>query len=189
MKNFALADRYANALSGVVQDDELDDVLNGVQRMRDLFTHHHELHTCLANPAITIELREKVLDEVIQREEVPTQVKGLMHTLLERHRMDQVEPIAEVFEHIVDKRRGRVVVHVTVAEPLTSESEELLREGLEKYSGKQVRLAVKEDPSIIGGVIAEIGGRVIDGSLRTRVQKIKDTLIAEEIALDEIAGN
>jgi F-type H+-transporting ATPase subunit delta len=189
VKNYALAERYAGALNSVVEDGDLEAVLHGVQRVRDLFDHHHELHACLANPAITIELREKVLDEVIEREGVPEQVKGLLHTLLERRRMEQLDPIAQVFEDLVDERLNRVTAQVTVARPLTDESEAVLREGLEAYSGKQVRLVFHEDPSIIGGIVAKLEGRVIDGSLRTRVQKIKDRMIAEEIALDEIAGD
>ena len=189
MKNYALAERYAGALSSVVEDAELEEVLAGLIRVRDLFNHHYELHACLANPAITIELRENVLDEVIEREGVPTQVKGLMHTLLERRRMDQVDPITQVFEELVDARLNRVTAQVTVAKPLTAENEAMLRQGLEAYSGKQVRLVLEEDPAIFGGIVAIIDGRVIDGSLRTRVQKIKDRMIAEEIALDEIAGD
>jgi len=189
VKNYALAERYAGALNSVVEDGDLDSVLHGVQRVRDLFNQHHELHACLANPAITIELREKVLDEVIQREGVPEQVKGLLHTLLERRRMEQLDPIAQVFEDMVDDRLNRVTAQVTVAQPLTNDNEAALRQGLEAYSGKQVRLVFHEDPAIIGGVVALIDGRVIDGSLRTRVQKLKDRMIAEEIALDEIAGD
>lgn len=189
MKNYALAERYAGALSSVVKDDDLETVLHGVQRISNLFNQHHELHACLANPAITIELREQVLDEVIQREEVPAEVKGLLHTLLERRRMEQLEPIAQVFEELVDARLNRVTAQVTVAQPLNEENEAILRKGLEEFSGKQVRILYQEDPSIIGGIVAKIEGRVIDGSLRTRVQRIKDRMIAEEIALDEIAGN
>ena len=189
MKSYALAERYAGALDSVVEDHELEPVLHGLQRINDLFNEHHELHSCLANPAITIELREKVLDEVIEREGVPGPVKGLLHTLLERRRMEQLDPITKVFDELVDARKNRVTAHVTVAQPLNEDNEALLRQGLEEYSGKQVRLIYHEDPSIIGGIVAQIGGRVIDGSLRTRVQKIKDRMIAEEIALDEAAGD
>ncbi len=190
MKDFLLAERYAGALLGTIEDDaRLDGIGQALNELVESITANHDLHTCLANPAITIEARERVLDEVLQKAGAPDEVKRLLHILLERGRIEWIETVAMVFEQLVDERLNRVTATVTAAHEISEANRRQIQEGLERFSGKQVRIKVQEDPGIIGGIIAEIEGTVIDGCLRSRVQRIKEQLIAQEISLDEIASN
>lgn len=182
MKDYLAAERYAKALSAVIEDSaRLDGVLEDLRGIADLLLASHDLSSCLGNPAIDVTLREKVLDDVLARTDAAGCVKRLMHELLERGRIGVLPSIVELFEDVVDVRLGRTTAVVTTAAPLDDAQTERLRAGLSRFSGKQVRLKFKTDPNIIGGVKARIGGQVIDGSLRTRLQHIKNALIAEEL--------
>ncbi|MEA3365166.1 MAG: ATP synthase F1 subunit delta, partial [Candidatus Hydrogenedentes bacterium] len=93
------------------------------------------------------------------------------------------------FEEIVDARLNRVAVRITTVAPLSAEQEKRLKEKLSAYTGKSVRLQCHVDPEIIGGVVARIGWQVIDDSVRTRLARLKEALIAEEVKSYETPGD
>ena len=182
MGNYLIAGRYAVALSGALEDDGvLQTELDRLCDLSELFSTHHDLHSCLANPAIDAALREKVLDEVLDSLGIGGPSRNLAHELLERGRMVLLPDIVQVFSDLVDDRLGRVTAVVKTALPLTDEQKDTLTKGLAAYSNKNVRLRCEVDGDLIGGVVARIGGEVIDGSLRTQLDNLKDMLIAAEI--------
>jgi F-type H+-transporting ATPase subunit delta len=190
MTDYLIADRYAGALSAALPDDDrLESVLASLREISDLFDAHHELHSCLANPAIEVHLREQVLDEVLRRLDAEKLVMRLVHQLMERGRMRLLSETVTRFEEIVDARLNRVAARITTVAPLTPEQEERLKGKLSEYAGKSVRLKCNVEPDIIGGVIARIGWQVIDDSVRARLARLKEALIAEEVKPYETPGN
>jgi F-type H+-transporting ATPase subunit delta len=190
MTDYLIADRYASALSRALTDDsELEGALASLREISDLFDAHHELHSCLANPAIEIHLREQVLDEVLRRLGTETLVMRLVHELMERGRMKLLSETVMRFEEIVDARLNRVAARITTVAPLSAEQEKRLKEKLSAYTGKSVRLQYRVDPEIIGGVVARIGWQVIDDSVRARLARLKEALIAEEVKSYETPGD
>lgn len=182
MTDYLIADRYANALSAALPDkNRLESVLASLREISDLFDTHHELHSCLANPAIEVRSRREVLDEVLQRLGAETVVMRLVYQLMERGRMQLLSETVTRFEEIVDERLDRVAARVTTAAPLSSEQQEQLKGKLSEYAEKTVRLKCMIEPEIIGGVVARIGWQVIDDSVRTRLARLREALIAEEI--------
>ncbi len=190
MTGYLIADRYAGALSAALtEDSQLETALASLQEISSLFDAHHELHSCLSNPAIEVHLREKVLDEVLQRLGAQQAVVRLVHELMERGRMPVLRETVMRFEEIVDARLNRVAARVTTAGPLRPEQQQQLQGKLSAYAGKSVRLKCTVDPEVIGGVVARIGWKVIDDSVRTRLTKLKDALIAEEVEPHENSGD
>lgn len=182
MGNHLIADRYARALSGAIEDDGvLQQELDRLYELSELFSTHHDLHSCLSNPAIDAALRVKVLDEVLDSLEITGPCRNLAHELLERGRMALLAEIVQAFSDLVDERLDRVTAVVTTALPLTDEQKDTLTKGLAAYSNKNVRLRCEVDAELIGGVVVRIGGEVLDGSLRTQLDNLKDTLIAAEL--------
>ena len=84
--------------------------------------------------------------------------------------------IAEEFNRLVDDEEGRMSAEVTTATPLDSAHEERLREALSRRTGREVRLEIKVDASLIGGAVAKVGDLVFDGSLRTQLSKLRANL-------------
>lgn len=179
MADFMIAARYAKALAGVIEDAQgLEEARDALQAVSELFSTHHDLHSCLANPSIQVAQREHVLDDLLEKLGFAGPVKNLIHHLLERGRMDLLDEIACSFTAIVDERMGRVAAHVATALELSNDDKQFLSAQLSKWSGKEVRMHCEVDPEIIGGVIAHLQGTVIDGSLRTRLAQLKETLLA-----------
>jgi F-type H+-transporting ATPase subunit delta len=190
MTDYLIADRYASALSAALPDDShLESALASLQQISDLFDEHHELHSCLANPAIEVHLREQVLDEVLRRLGAEQTVMRLVHQLMERDRMQVLAETVTRFEEIVDARLNRVAARITTSKALSPAEAERLKGKLSQHAGKAVRLKCSVDPEIIGGVVARIGWQVIDDSVRTRLARLKDALIAEDVKPYEDSGD
>lgn len=186
MKNRLIATRYAQGLGMALdKDSDLEPVLHGLQRFADLLEQEEELRAVLLNPSLNRSMRNALLEAVCTREETPVPVVRLLDLMLRRSRLAYVRDVAAIFEQIVDGRLNRIEARVTTATPLTGDLEERLRHGLAQYSGKAVRLTSEVDPSIIDGVVVHMGEQVIDGSLYTQLERLKETLLTEEMVFDE----
>jgi F-type H+-transporting ATPase subunit delta len=161
--------------------EELESARETLADLTELFQTHHDLHSCLENPAIQVAYRENVLDEILRRTEAMGAVKALMHEMLERGRIALLPQISEVFTEEVDDRLNQTSAVATSAAPLTQAQRQQLVKSLEAYAGKNVRLLEKVDPDVIGGVVVRMGGYVLDGSVRTRLMHMKESLLAQEI--------
>jgi F-type H+-transporting ATPase subunit delta len=181
MRNRIVAMRYAGALARALEQHELEHAADAMNSVSELFTTHHDLHSALANPSIPIEKREQVLRDVTSRLQLEPAVKKLLHELFERGRIALLPDIAVEFMRLADDRLGRVAAEVTSARPLTDSQRETLSASLAKRTGKQVRLVCHVDPDIIGGIVAQVGGEIIDGSLRTRLGNLEHALIAQDV--------
>jgi F-type H+-transporting ATPase subunit delta len=181
MKNYLAAQRYAKALSGAIPDPEpLERALSWLQDFAALLADHAELRSVLQNPAIQSTARLAVLDEVLVKTGADPILRSFVHELFRRGRMDIVAEIADVFGRIADQRLNRVTARVTTAQPVTDEQAERIRAGLSSYARKDVRLRIKVDQAIIGGLVVKMDGTVIDGSLRARLKQLRSALLSEE---------
>jgi len=181
MKNYLIAERYAKALSNSIPDAaQLDAAMTALQRVRDLYVAEHDLRITLANPAIDVKKRAAVLADVLRAEAIAPVVARLAEVLLRRGRIAILPDVATVFATQVDKRLNRVTAAVRTAVPLTDDQRARLQAALARFSGKTVHLACDVDRTILGGVVARMGGQVLDGSLRTRLERMKTALLAKE---------
>lgn len=173
MKNALISNRYAKALSAaIVDDDQLDANLEALDAISEMFTESELLYGVLNDPALHVEERLGVLETLLKRIDAPKLAHNTVVLLLRRHRIALLPMVAELFRRRVDERCERVTATVTTALPLTDEQAEPLRLGLEKYVGRDVRMHRLVDETIVGGVIAEIAGVIIDGSVRARLKRI-----------------
>lgn len=176
-----IAERYARALAAAVEDDaQLDSVLNALEDFSAVYTGHKDLSQVLENQTLPQTAREAVLREVLDLAERPEVVQRLLLTLLRRGRISEIGDVVSALGEIVDARLGRIRAEVKAAAELSPEQLQRIKSGLEKYSGKTVQMETRIDPEIMGGVIVRLGGTVIDGSLRARLNRIRATLLTEE---------
>lgn len=178
-----IAVRYARALALVLADDEaLEPAAQELRALAALFGEHAELRAALFNNAIGLGRRRNVLDDIARALAVSQPVARLAAVLLGRGRLQDVASVAEAFEDIVDERLNRVGARVTTAHELTAEHEAELQRSLNAYTGKDVLLRKRVNPKIIGGVRVDMRGKVIDGTLRTGLRRLREHLLAEETA-------
>ncbi len=176
MKNTVLAKRYAKALFAVGKEDNTLEAFNeSLQALAEVL-EDAEIFDALTNPIYPLDVRRKVmasLGEAVKADEVMLRFLDL---LVEKRRAGVVAVIAEVFQGMVDDYHNRCRGTVVTATEIDAALGDKVRETLEKITGKQVELTMVVDPAIIGGMIAKVGDLVLDGSIKTQLQGLKDSI-------------
>jgi ATP synthase F1 delta subunit len=185
VRELALAIRYAEALFLAARErNALDAVAQDVASVQELL-RDRKLLAFLESPQILDEDKEAVVRRVF-RERVHPLVVDLLLLLLDKHRISHLPDILEMFQRRLDEYRGILKARVVTAVPLPDEEAERLRRNLEARTGKKVVLEREVDPSILGGVTVILGNRIIDGSLRNGLEKVRQYLL--EATVHEPAG-
>ena len=120
--------------------------------------------------------RRGVLGAVCDRLGVKPSVKNFLLFLIDQRRLIDFEAIREEYARLADEAAGRMQAEIVSASDLQEAQRERLTNALARRTGRQIELVVKVDPELIGGVIAKVGGVVFDGSLRTQLSQLHDSL-------------
>ncbi|MGH2757378.1 MAG: ATP synthase F1 subunit delta [Actinomycetota bacterium] len=165
---------YAEALFRVVQaEGELDRVEDELFRFGKLLEQNHELKQALSDQSMDKAQREKVLDELLA-DKVSPHTLGLLTFIVAQGRARQLPQILERVASLAAEVRQSVVAEVRSAVPLDESQQAKLAESLSKATRKNVTVKVIVDPSVIGGVVAKVGDTVIDGTIKRRLEQLKE---------------
>jgi F-type H+-transporting ATPase subunit delta len=165
---------YAEALFKVVQaEGELDRVEDELFRFGKLLETNHELKQALSDQSIDKIQRVKVLDELLS-DKVSSHTLGLLAFVVEQGRARQLPQILKGLSDLAAEARNSVVAEVRSAIPLDAKQRKDLAAALSKATGKKVEVKVLVDPSVIGGIVAKVGDTVIDGTIRRRLEQLKE---------------
>lgn len=134
-----------------------------------------DLVQALGNPAIPFTTRERLLGETLGRG-LEAKPLNLLRLLLQRGRIETLPQVASEFGALDDRRQGLSRAVATSAEPLGPTEVKALTERLETLSGGRTALTTQTDPSLLGGVVVRIGDRLIDGSVRGRLERLRGRL-------------
>jgi F-type H+-transporting ATPase subunit delta len=173
----SLARRYAKAVFEIgVAQGGLDKLGADIRALANAMKESPELTAALTSPAIQRADRRKVIDALLQRLGVVSTTRNLLYVLLEGERLGTLPAIARELDRMIEARAGRVSAEVVSARPLEPAQLSELVAVLEKLSGKKVTVHKREDPELLGGVVAKVGDTIYDGSLRTELQNLRDEL-------------
>ncbi len=165
---------YADALFRVVQaEGELERVEDELFRFGKTLESHHELKQALSDQNIDRDQRVEMLEDLLS-DKVSPHTLGLLRFVVEQGRARQLPQILERLSDLAAEARNSVVAEVRSAVPLSGEQREELAKALSSATGKNVEVKVLVDPSVIGGVVATVGETVIDGSVRRRLQQLRE---------------
>src|SRR3990170_1355222 len=165
---------YAEGLFSVVSaEGELDRVEDELFRFGKLLETNHELKQALSDQSIDKAQRIKVLEELLE-DKVSTHTLGLLSFIVTQGRARQLPPILAELSDLAADARNSVVAEVRTAAPIDDRQKKALAEALSKATGKKVEVKVLVDPSIIGGIVAKVGDTVIDGSVRRRLEQLRE---------------
>lgn len=167
---------YAVALYGLAAESGAqDEYVTSLRVVVDALKAHPQYVDFLASPGIPIRERLAALEEAFLSS-VHEHVLSLTQLLCEKGAIASLPDIAAEYKRMVDEyhRRSQAIVRSSV--PLTEDERVRLREKLEKMSGHSVKLVCQLDPTLLGGVVVEMDGRCIDGSLRRRLHEVKDVM-------------
>ena len=173
-----IAQRYAKALMKLaVAADQIEPVTEGLDTVADALAESERLADFLAESKIPLTAKERAVTDLLAATQVPPLVATFVRFVTGKRRILLLPEIRTVFHRLADERMGRAHAEVVVATPLSADQESRLKERLERLSGKQITLQVQVEPEILGGAVTRIGSTVWDGSLRGRLNHVRQTII------------
>ena len=173
------ANRYARALMDVLYPDGAEDGLKQLESFNSVLKDYPDARRLLENPTFSVDRRKRLLKEVSDALSFDKRVVTFINILVDRKRLALIAEVISEYRRLLDERLGIVRAEVTAAHPLDTAQQHELAAKLEQVTGKQVRMEVAVDPSLIGGVIAQVGSTIYDGSVRQQLHAFKSRLIQE----------
>ncbi len=178
MSNVPVARRYARALLDAA-GTQADQVLEQLEGIVHYLESQPELFSAISSPTMTRTERLGLVETIITHSTEPqSAVANLLRLLNERNRFSALPFIARQFRDLVDLRMGRIRGQVTSATKLGDEQVAAIQKQLETLTQRSIALETKVDPSLIGGVVAQVGSHQYDGSLRSQLAELGRTLMS-----------
>ena len=171
-----IAKEYAEALFLLAcEEGEEKEIMTVLEEVEALFGETPELMELFSSPGIPQKERQEAIATVLGGS-LPTHALSFLQLLCEKGRIRAFGSCVEEYRSLLRLRESVISAKVTTAVPLTEEELQGLVRSLEKKSGKTVLPECSVDPSLLGGVIVEMEGTVMDGSLRHRLQELKEVI-------------
>jgi F-type H+-transporting ATPase subunit delta len=168
--------RFAEAAFAVARDsNQLDAWLDALEQASSIYDNH-AASLFLTSPVVAAEKKRAVLAELLPN--VLPEVERFLAILARRDRLELVPEIALVYQRLLNEYRGIAVAQVTTAVPINDQQKAVIASRLGQRLGKRVIVETRVDASILGGVVAQIGDNVIDGSVRGRLERLRRALTA-----------
>lgn len=169
--------RYATALFELARDEKsVDAVKADLDRFAAMLADSAELRRLVRSPVFSADVQLKALAAVLDKAGITGIAANFLKVLTTNRRLFAVDDVIRAFRALVAKFKGEATADVTVAEQLNDKNLDALKSALKTVTGKDVALNVKVDPSIIGGLVVKLGSRMIDSSLRTKLNSIKHAM-------------
>ena len=169
--------RYATALFELARDQNLVDAVKAdLDKFDALLNESADLKRLVRSPVFAADAQSKALSAVLDKAGIAGIAANFLKVLTANRRLFAVADVIRAYRALVAKFKGETTADVTVAEALSDKNLDALKVALKSVTGKDVALNVKVDPSIIGGLVVKLGSRMVDGSLRTKLNSIKHAM-------------
>lgn len=169
--------RYATALFELARDEKsIDAVKADLEKFEAMLADSADLKRLVRSPVFAADAQSKALSAVLAKAGISGTAANFLKVLTANRRLFTVADTIRAFRALVAKFRGEATAEVTVAEQLNDKNLDALKAALKTVTGKDVALNVNVDPSIIGGLVVKLGSRMVDSSLRTKLNSIKNAM-------------
>ena len=169
--------RYATALFELAREEKsVDAVKADLDRFEAMLNESADLKRLVRSPVFSAEVQARALSAVLEKAEITGTSAKFLKVLTANRRLFAVTDVMRAYRALVAKFKGEVTADVTVAEQLSDKNLDALKTALKSVTGKDVALNVNVDPSIIGGLVVKLGSRMVDSSLRTKLNSIKHAM-------------
>ena len=177
MKNLKVARRYAKALLIIGKEDgQFETYKEELSGVTSLITREGSLEQAILNPLYGTADRRKVLEKVIEKIGISRVMQSFLLLLFEKGRFGFLADINDYYQKLADELKGILRASLVSATELSAEAVEKIRDTLSKKTGKDIILEVEQDPGLIGGIVSRIGDLVLDGSIRTQLINMRESL-------------
>jgi len=172
-----MAGRYATALFELaLEQNALDAVSNDLDRFEAVLAESADLGRLVRSPVFSTEEQVRALTAVIELIGLRGLSAHFLLTVASNRRLFAVREVIRAYRQLVARHRGELAAQVTLAQPPSERHVAALSEALDSVTGKHVHVDVKVDPSIIGGLVVKLGSRMVDSSLRTKLNLMKHAM-------------
>lgn len=177
MKNFAIGRRYAKALLLIGKEDgQVETYRQELEDFSALVQKEAVLGQVISNPLYNAEGRKKVLESVIEKLALSRVMKSFLTLLFDKGRFVYLSSINDFYQKLADDLKGIARASLISATALSSETVDKIRNTLSEKTGKDIILEVEQDPGLIGGIVTRIGDLVLDGSIKTQLLNMRESL-------------
>jgi F-type H+-transporting ATPase subunit delta len=172
-----MAGRYATALFELARDtNAIDAVKTDLERFDALIAESGDLARLVRSPVFSADEQLHGLSSVLDRAGIGGLAARFLKLVTTNRRLFAARDMARGYRELVAKHKGEATAEITVAEQLKDDHVAALRSALKAVTGKDVDLNIKVDPAIIGGLVVKLGSRMVDSSLRTKLNSIKHAM-------------
>ena len=173
-----IARRYAKALVNLAENEkDLDNTGKHLTAISEIYKENSELRQVLSDTKVSTRVKLEILKDVLNEIKASKLVDTFSRYLLAKRRIDFLPDIERAFNLLLQEKLGRIEAKVTTASELPKETVKKLVDAISVYTGKEVEVNVTIDTSIIGGIVTRIGSTVIDGSIQTHLNQIRQSII------------
>jgi F-type H+-transporting ATPase subunit delta len=169
-----MAGRYATALFDIALEQRaLDAIKSDLDRFDQLVVESEDLQRLVRSPVFSADEQKKALDAILQKTGIGGVAANFIGLVTTKRRLFAIRDMIKAYRALVARHKGEARAEVTVAEPLSDTHLNALKSALKSTTQKEVALDVRIDPEILGGLIVKLGSRMVDASLRTKLNSIK----------------
>ena len=170
-----MAGRYATALFELALDNKAVDIVKkDLDQFDALVADSADLTRLVRSPVFGVDEQLKALSAILDKAGITGLAANFLRVITTNRRLFAVREMIRAYRALVARHKGEVTAQVTVAEKLSDSNLDALKSALKSVTGgKDIDLDVKIEPAIIGGLIVKVGSRMVDSSLRTKLNSIK----------------
>jgi F-type H+-transporting ATPase subunit delta len=175
----AISTRYARALVDVVTEPGSGiDPQTAMEQLREvaaMVAASDDLRGALLSPAVSPSRKRAVIAKLVH---VHVKIRNFLYVVIDHRRVHEIPSIAEAFEVLLDEHLGFVRADVSSARDLNQEQRAALEVQLTRMAGKKAKLKFQTEPALVAGVVARVGSKVYDGSVRGQLERLRATLLS-----------
>ena len=175
MINGALARRYAQALFNIALETSLDPIDSDLRELTKLVEEHEEVKNALLHPHISLSDKKSIMDKLLG-EDFGATTRHFLYLLIDRKRESFLPFIQREFTRLADEARHVVEAKVASAIALTAPQLDDLKQAIGRMTGKDVRIISEVRAELIGGILIQVGDRVMDGTIAHALKKMRADL-------------
>jgi F-type H+-transporting ATPase subunit delta len=170
----SMAGRYAAALLEIAKEEkQLSQVERDVRAFQDMLTASEDLRRLVRSPVISAEDQAKALTAVLEKAGISGLTANFLRLVARNRRLFAAADMIKNFRALLARERGEVSADVASAHPLNIEQMNALKDALRAQLGKDVQVNTRVDPHLLGGLVVKVGSKMIDSSLRTKLNNLK----------------
>jgi len=169
-----LAGRYASALFELAEDaKQLDAAANELRDLKHVIADSDDLIRLIVSPVFGRDAQGKAMSAILDKAGVSDLTRRFVLVVTHNRRLFALPQMIDAYLAELARRRGEVTARVTAARDLSKTQQSALTDTLKKVVGSKVQVELDVDPGLLGGLVVRVGSRMIDSSIRTKLQKLQ----------------